>query len=184
MAGVACGESWAKATDYVCSRLALQVALDIHVTRPSGMALPLGCSPIVLYQTRAPSAITAMASICVASPQLRCRHYRHNCNATAGAGGERGRESGGHSGGQSGWRKRAQPTHQRAASKCSSWCAPLLYEWCRVVCCMLCYVRPPPRLMPLYVVVRWLVLRVASVGQRRPAQRVNAPRCMLPSTYT
>ena len=81
-AGAACGERWPKASGETHSLLVSPAALGLRVRRPSVMALPLGLSPAVRYQSRTPLAVTTIVIICVASPSAICSQDQRTCNTT------------------------------------------------------------------------------------------------------
>ena len=82
-AGVVCGERWPKARGETPSLIVSPAALDLRVRRPSVMALPLGLSPAVRYQSRTPRAVTTIVIICVVSPSAICSQDQRNCNTAA-----------------------------------------------------------------------------------------------------
>ena len=82
-AGAVCGERWPKASGETRSLLVSPAALDLRVIRPSAMALPLGLSPAVRYQSRTPLAVTTIVIICATSPSAICSQDQRACNTTA-----------------------------------------------------------------------------------------------------
>ena len=82
-AGVVCGERWPNASGKPHSLIVSPVALYLRVRRPGVMALPLGLSPAVRYQSRTPRAVTTIVIICVVSPSAICSQDQRNCNTAA-----------------------------------------------------------------------------------------------------